>query len=309
MYHTSDLSILLVITLNGHDLLERKPEWVRVNIPSGDIVAFVGEIKQSNHLFTVCEEAKCPNRHECWSSGTATFMLMGNICTRGCKFCAVTSGRPQPLDSSEPLNVAEAVKSLKLNYVVLTSVNRDDLPDGGSAHFANCINTIKKLNPGTLIEVLIPDYLGNNLRNVVTAAPAVVAHNIETVERLTPKVRDPRANYRKSLNVLKEAKQVFGSKYTKSSIMVGLGETWEDLEQAFDDLRKHDVDFLTIGQYLRPSHWHLKVEKYIHPDLFEEMRIRAQTYGFKYVASGPLVRSSYKAGEFFIENIIRNHHH
>lgn len=283
----------------------RKPEWLRVHIPNGNNAANVGNIKQTHHLFTVCEEAQCPNRSECWSSGTATFMLMGGVCTRGCKFCAVTSGHPEPLDNMEPINVANAIKLMRLNYVVLTSVDRDDLSDGGSKHFAQCIETIKSINPGILVEVLIPDFLETNLKNIIYAHPDVIAHNVETVERLTPKVRDPRATYAKSLRVLREIKEYDPSKYTKSSIMVGLGETWEDLEKTFTDLRKQDVDFLTIGQYLRPSRWHLSVVKYIHPDLFIEMKERALVHGFKYVAAGPLVRSSYRAGEFFIENLLK----
>ena len=284
----------------------RKPEWLRVHMPSGDNATVVGHIIQTHHLFTVCEEAQCPNRSECWSSGTATFMLMGGVCTRGCRFCAVTSGHPEPLDDNEPMNVANAIYLMKLNYVVLTSVDRDDLPDGGSKHFAQCIQSIKSLNPEILIEVLIPDFLENNLKNVITANPDVIAHNIETVERLSPHVRDPRATYTKSLRVLREIKEYDPSRYTKSSIMVGLGETWEDLEKTFLDLRKQEVDFLTIGQYLRPSSWHLPVVKYIHPDLFIEMKERALVHGFKYVAAGPLVRSSYRAGEFFIESLLKH---
>jgi lipoic acid synthetase len=286
--------------------VERKPDWLRVKIPSGENVAYVGEIKQDQRLFTVCEEAKCPNKHECWNSGTATFMLMGGICTRGCKFCSVVSGKPDPLDITEPLNVGQAVKELKLNYVVLTSVDRDDLEDGGSMHFSSCISKIREINPKILIEVLIPDFLDANLRNIIDSSPDVIAHNVETVERLTPKVRDPRANYKKSLEVLRSIKEINQKIFTKSSIMVGVGENWDDIIKTFDDLAEINVDFLTIGQYLRPSRKHMKVEKYIHPDVFTKLKEKALDYKFKYVASGPLVRSSYKAGEFFIENIIKN---
>ena len=284
--------------------VERKPDWLRVKIPSGNNVAHVGGIKQEKNLFTVCEEAKCPNKHECWNGGTATFMLMGEICTRGCRFCSVTSGKPNPLDVNEPENVANAVKNLKLKYVVLTSVDRDDLEDGGSNHFAKCITKIREINPETLIEVLIPDYLDGNLKNIIDSAPDVIAHNVETVERLTPKVRDPRASYRKSLEVLRSVKMFKSIMFTKSSIMVGVGENWEDIRQTLEDLSRIEVDFLTVGQYLRPSRKHMIVDKYIHPDVFKEIKLLAMDYNFKYVASGPLVRSSYKAGEFFIENII-----
>ena len=283
-----------------------KPEWLKVGIPSGEVVAFVAEVKQENNLFTVCEEAKCPNRQECWSSGTATFMLMGGVCTRACRFCSVTHGsRPESLDPDEPSNVAEAVRRLGLKYVVITSVNRDDLPDGGAQHFAHTITAIRVRNPDTKVEVLIPDFLGENLDYILNSDPDVIAHNVETVERLTSKVRDPRANYRKSLKVLREIKEKNPLKYTKSSIMVGVGETWEDLESTFADLRNIGVDFLTIGQYLRPSMKHMKVEKYVHPDVFMEMHSRALTHGFKYVVSGPLVRSSYRAGELFLDSLLR----
>ncbi|MHA2101293.1 MAG: lipoyl synthase, partial [Candidatus Kariarchaeaceae archaeon] len=240
--------------------VERKPDWLRVKIPSGENVAHVGGIKQGQKLFTVCEEANCPNKHDCWSGGTATFMLMGGICTRGCKFCSVTSGKPDPLDNTEPANVAQAVKELNLNYVVLTSVDRDDLEDGGSKHFSGCISKIREINPKILIEVLIPDFLDADLKNVIDSCPDVIAHNVETVERLTPKVRDPRANYKKSLEVLRSIKEINPKMFTKSSIMVGVGENWDDIVKTFDDLARINVDFLTIGQYLRPSLKHMKVE-------------------------------------------------
>ena len=289
-----------------HSIQTKKPSWLKVKLPKGGNFNQIQKELRSKGLFTVCEESKCPNKHECWGSGTATFMLMGDICTRGCRFCSVTSGKPNPLDLNEPDNVANAVKNLNLKYVVLTSVDRDDLTDGGSIHFAKCITKIKEKNPETLIEVLIPDYLGNNLENIINSSPNVIAHNVETVERLTYICRDPRANYRKSLLVLREVKERKSNMFTKTSIMVGVGENWGDINQTFSDLRKIEVDFLTIGQYLRPTLKHMKVEKYIHPEVFEKMRKFACNFGFKSVISGPLVRSSYKAGEFFIENIVKD---
>ena len=291
----------------GSDL--RKPSWLKVSIPAGSTVQFVSSTKADRSLVTVCEEAMCPNRHECWSSGTATFMLMGDTCTRACRFCAVNSGKPNGwLDFDEPRKLAEAIDVLKLKYVVLTSVTRDDLPDGGAQHLANCIKAIKERLPDILVEILIPDFGGNiaALRTVVESPVDVIAHNIETVERLTSKVRDPRASYQQSLEVLQNIKRMNPSMFTKSSLMVGVGETVDDLHEAFQDLRDHECDFLTIGQYLRPSFKHMAVEKYIHPDTFESLKQDALLLGFKYVASGPLVRSSYKAGEFFIENIVRS---
>lgn len=291
----------------GFDL--RKPSWLKVSIPTGSTVQFVASTKAERSLVTVCEEAMCPNRHECWSSGTATFMLMGDTCTRACKFCAVNSGKPNGwLDSDEPHKLAEAISLLNLQYVVLTSVTRDDLPDGGAQHLANCIKAIKDTNPKILVEILIPDFGGNiaALRTIVESPVDVIAHNIETVEQLQSKVRDPRANYQQSLKVLENIKRMDPNRFTKSSIMLGVGESHEDVLDAFIDLREYQVDFLTIGQYLRPSLKHMAVEKYVHPDTFETLKLEALKLGFRYVASGPLVRSSYKAGEFFIENIIRN---
>lgn len=290
----------------GADL--RKPSWLKVSIPTGSTVQFVSSTKADRSLYTVCEEALCPNRHECWSSGTATFMLMGDVCTRACKFCAVNSGKPNEwLDVDEPRKLAEAISLLKLKYVVLTSVTRDDLPDGGAQHLADCILAIKNHNPNILVEILIPDFGGNiaALRTIVESPVDVIAHNIETVERLTAKVRDPRASYDQSLKVLENVKLMDPYRFTKSSIMLGVGETHEDIIESFKDLREKNVDFLTIGQYLRPSLRHMPVEKYIHPDIFDSLKKEALEIGFLYVASGPLVRSSYKAGEFFIENIVR----
>jgi lipoyl synthase len=240
--------------------------------------------------------------------GTATFMLLGDTCTRGCRFCAVKSGNPNlVVDALEPVKIAFALKEMKLSYVVLTSVDRDDLPDGGAAHFAETIRETKKQNPGLLMEVLTPDFRGDleAVKTVIEAHPDVFAHNIETVERLQRKVRDIRANYRQSLAVLKSVKKFDSSIYTKSSLMLGLGETGEEIKKAMQDLREIEVDVLAIGQYLRPSSWHLEVEDYIPPSRFDEFREMGESMGFRYVASGPLVRTSYRAGEFFMENMIR----
>jgi len=258
-------------------------------------------------LHTVCEEAHCPNVHECWGGGTATIMLMGSVCTRGCRFCAVTSGHPKGyLDPLEPWKVAQVISEWGLDYIVLTSVARDDLPDGGAEHFAKTIRAIKQKTPRTLVEVLIPDFRGdiNALKTVVDAQPDVIDHNIETVERLTPRVRDRRASYRQSLAVLENVKKLDPTRYTKSSIMVGLGETDEEVLQTMRDLRAVGVDILTIGQYLRPSPRHIEVVEYVHPDKFAQWKEAGEALGFRYVASGPLVRSSYRAGEFFVKSLL-----
>jgi len=280
-----------------------KPEWLKIRPPSGEKYLMIKGLKEGLELHTVCEEAHCPNIYECWGGGTATFMVMGDLCTRHCRFCAVKSGRPNGyLDPLEPVKLAYAIRRMNLRYVVVTSVDRDDLEDGGASHFAACIREIRRLNPSIYIEVLIPDFRGDveALKRVVEARPHVVAHNIETVRRLTPAVRDPRARYDQSLAVLENIKKLDRGIYTKSSIMVGLGETKEEVVSAMRDLRGVGVDFLTIGQYLQPSKGHIPVKEYVHPDVFEEYRLIGESLGFKYVASGPLVRSSYKAGEYFI---------
>ncbi len=285
-----------------------KPEWLKVRPPSGDNYKRLKVLSSELSLHTVCEEAHCPNIAECWGGGTATFMLLGDVCTRGCRFCAVKSGNPNKVvDELEPLKIALALKQMNLSYVVLTSVDRDDLPDGGAAHFAQTILETKKHNPSMLIEVLTPDFRGDlgAVERIVRAHPDVFAHNIETVERLQAKARDVRASYVQSLKELKSIKEVDPSIYTKSSIMLGLGETDEEVVQSMKDLRAVGVDILAIGQYLRPSSWHLKVEEYVHPSKFEEYRKIGESFGFKFVASGPLVRTSYRAGEFFMENLIR----
>ncbi|MDV3293014.1 MAG: lipoyl synthase [Nitrososphaerales archaeon] len=287
--------------------VEAKPSWLTVSPVAGKNHAKLKELFSGLNLHTVCEEAHCPNVYECWGGGTATLMLMGDVCSRACRFCMVTPGRPNGvLDPLEPENVAFALSQMGLTYIVLTSVDRDDLPDGGASHFARTISLIKERMPDLLVEVLIPDFQNDleALRTVVEARPDVVAHNVETTLSLTPKVRDPRANYWQSLSVLRSLKKLSRHVYTKSSIMLGLGEAEEEVIQAMLHLRRADVDFLTIGQYLRPSQRHLKVEEYVPPERFEFYGAKGMELGFKYVASGPLVRSSYRAGEFFIRSAI-----
>jgi lipoyl synthase len=297
-----------LVTLQHGRKLPPKPEWLKVRLPSGDAYERVRRLLRRLDLHTVCEESRCPNMAECWGGGTATVMLMGDVCTRGCRFCHVASGDTQPLDPEEPRHLAEAVAELGLRYLVVTSVDRDDLPDQGSGHFAQAIRELKARCPDTLLEVLIPDFQGHEdlLRNIVVAGPDVVAHNVETVRRLTPTTRDARAGYDQSLGVLSSLKS-FGRKglRTKSSIMLGLGETRVELRETFADLRAVGVDVLTLGQYLQPSSWHLKVERFVPPAEFEELREEAMAFGFLYVAAGPLVRSSYRAAEFFLEATLR----
>jgi len=288
-------------------LAEPKPEWLTVNPPKGQNYKDLKELFGNLRLHTVCEEAHCPNVHECWGGGTATLMLMGDVCSRACRFCMVTPGKPQgELDQLEPENVAFALSQMGLTYVVLTSVDRDDLPDGGASHFARTIRLVKDRNPSMLVEVLIPDFQGDvsDLKQVVEARPDVIAHNIETTMSLTPAVRDPRAHYWQSLSVLRNVKKLGSHVYTKSSIMVGLGEDEEEVTQAMVHLRQAGVDFVTVGQYLRPSSRHLKVVEFVKPEQFERYKKIGEGLGFRYVASGPLVRSSYRAGEFFIKSVI-----
>ncbi|MBL9037449.1 MAG: lipoyl synthase [Archangium sp.] len=283
-----------------------KPDWLKVKLPKGDEYERVKSLVRELKLATVCEEARCPNIAECWGGGTATVMLMGEVCTRACRFCHVKVGAPPPLDPMEPENLAHAVRELGLEYIVVTSVNRDDRPDGGASHFASAIRALRRESPKTTVEVLIPDFQGvaSSLDTVAEARPHVVAHNIETVERLTPTVRDRRATYRQSLDVLKHLKARPERLYTKTSIMVGLGETDDELDQAFGDLRAAGVDVLTLGQYLQPSQYHLRVERFVTPAQFETYKARAEAHGFLYVASGPLVRSSYRAAEFFMKGLM-----
>ena len=281
---------------------EPKPDWLKVRMPGGGRYEQVRRTLRELNLSTVCEEASCPNMGECWGSGTATVMLMGDVCTRGCRFCDVNSGMPGPLDPLEPRHLAEAVGRLGLDYLVVTSVNRDELPDGGAAHFAQAIVELRRAAPRTLVEVLTPDFQGSReaLQMIIDAGPTVAAHNVETVERLTPRVRDRRAHYRQSLEVLQFYKS--GGMRTKSSIMLGLGETRDEVVTAMRDLRSVDCDILTLGQYLRPSDKHLAVEEWVRPEVFAELEQEGLALGFRFVAAGPLVRSSYKAGEFFVKN-------
>ncbi len=286
----------------------QKPDWIKVNFVQGDNYKKVKEASKTLNLNTVCQEANCPNIYECWDGGTATFMLLGDICTRGCRFCHVKSGNPKGIvDIFEPENTANAVKELGLDYVVLTSVDRDDLNDGGATHFAETVNQIYKKNKNTLIEVLIPDFSGSekNLSIVTDAKPTVIAHNIETTRSLTSKIRDGRASYERSLQVLKNVKKLDSDIYTKSSIMLGFGEKYSEVIQTMRDLRGVEVDILTIGQYLQPSDFHISIKEFVHPDEFIKLKDVAEDMGFKYVASGPLVRSSYKAGEYFVKNLVK----
>ncbi len=283
-----------------------KPPWLTVKLPRGEGYERVRALVKSLKLATVCEEARCPNIAECWSGGTATVMLMGEVCTRACKFCHVKMGAPPPLDPHEPEHLALAVKELGLEYIVVTSVNRDDRPDGGASHFASAISALRRESPKTTVEVLIPDFQGveSSLAVVAEARPHVVAHNVETVERLTPTVRDRRATYRQSLDVLRYLKQRPERLYTKTSIMVGLGETEDELKATYADLRAVGVDVLTLGQYLQPSQHHLRVERFVSPAEFDRYRATAESFGFLYVAAGPLVRSSYRAAEFFMRGLM-----
>ena len=287
----------------------RKPEWLKIRPPGGEQYAQMKHRARRLELATVCEEARCPNISECWSGGTGTFMLMGDTCTRGCRFCSInTAKRPPALDLDEPAKIAEAVDELRLTYVVLTSVDRDDLADGGAGHLSDCLNAIHARCPDVLLEMLSPDFEGN-LRAVelIANSPlAVFAHNMETVRRLTPSVRDPRADYQQSLDVLEHAKQFAPHLLTKTSIMVGLGETEAEVIEAMKDLREVECDIVTFGQYLQPNHKLLPVVEYVHPNTFDRYAEIARELGFGYVASGPLVRSSYRAGELFIEKTLRD---
>jgi len=286
---------------------ERKPQWLTVGPPEGPDYQNLKQMLSELGLHTVCQEARCPNVHECWGGGTATLMLMGDVCSRACRFCMVTPGRPNGLlDETEPERVALALSRMGLTYVVLTSVDRDDLPDGGAAHFARTIRLVKERLPDMLVEVLIPDFQNDldALRTIVGSSPDVVAHNVETTMALTPTVRDPRAGYWQSLSVLRNLKKLDRQIYTKSSIMVGLGETEEEVRQTMVHLDTAEVDFLTVGQYLRPSRRHLPVKEFVSPGQFDNYRRMGYGLGFKYVAAGPLVRSSYRAGEYFIRTVM-----
>ena len=291
-----------------------KPDWLKVPIPAGPVVAGLEQTLRERNLHTVCEEARCPNMGECWASGTATFMVLGDVCTRGCRFCAVkTHKNGTPVDANEPQKVAEACVAMGLKYVVLTMVDRDDLPDGGASHVAATIRAIKQAKPDMLVEALVGDWLADGnaaaterqIATVLDGGPDVYAHNVETVLRLTPRVRDHRCSYVRSLGTLRTAKKLRPGVVTKSSLMLGLGESEREVEQAMDDLREHEVDVVTFGQYLRPTMLHLPVREHVTPARFAALQQRAEKKGFLYVASGPLVRSSYKAAEFYIAGMLQ----
>ena len=284
-----------------------KPPWLKVRAPGGETYVHLKETFRELDLHTVCEEARCPNVGECWTEGTATVMLLGSVCTRGCRFCAVTTGNPRgAVDGREPEHVARAIARLGLQYVVMTMVDRDDLLDGGAAHVARTVTRLRELRPDILIETLLGDF-GGHLDYVdvtVDAAPHVWAHNIEVVERLQRTIRDVRCSYERSLAVLERVKERDSARVTKSSIMVGIGEQDDEVLQTLADLRKSGVDLVTLGQYLRPSQKHAAVDRFVTPETFEMYAVEARKMGFAYVASGPLVRSSYKAAEVFVRSIL-----
>jgi lipoyl synthase len=277
----------------------KKPDWLRVKLPIGESYKQVRSLVDTHKLHTICESGNCPNMGECWGEGTATFMILGNICTRSCAFCAVATGRPEAVDWDEPQRVAEAIHLMKVKHAVITSVDRDELKDGGSTIWYNTIKAVKALNPTTTLETLIPDFKGqaHNIQPIIDAAPEVVSHNIETVERLTRQVRI-QAKYRQSMETLRILKE--GGMRTKSGIMLGLGETRDEVVQTMQDLLSVGVDVITIGQYLQPTPKHLAVQRFVHPDEFADLREIGYTLGFDYVESGPLVRSSYHSEKHVI---------
>ena len=283
----------------------KKPNWLRVKLPIGEEYKHVRKLVDTHKLHTICESGNCPNMGECWGEGTATFMILGNICTRSCGFCAVATGRPLPVDYDEPQRVAEAIYLMKVKHAVVTSVDRDEIKDGGSIVWYNTIKAIKYLNPETTLETLIPDFKAEkeNIQRIIDAAPDVVSHNIETVERLTKKVRI-QAKYWRSMQTLRILKE--GNMRTKSGIMLGLGETKDEVKQTLHDLKESNVDVITIGQYLQPSKKHLDVHRFVHPDEFAELREIGYSIGFDYVESGPLVRSSYHSEKHVIPGYGRN---
>ncbi|HEU5053884.1 MAG TPA: lipoyl synthase [Hanamia sp.] len=283
----------------------RKPNWLRVKLPIGEEYRKVRQIVDTHKLHTICESGNCPNMGECWGEGTATFMILGNICTRSCGFCAVATGKPLPADLKEPKRVAEAILLMKVKHAVITSVDRDELKDGGSIIWQQTINAVREISPGTTLETLIPDFKAEkeNIQRIIDAAPEVVSHNIETVERLTRKVRI-QAKYWRSMEVLRFLKE--GGMRTKSGIMLGLGETKEEVVQTMQDLKDSNVDVVTIGQYLQPTPKHLPVDRYVHPSEFAELREIGYEMGFDYVESGPLVRSSYHSDRHVIAGLGRD---
>ena len=277
--------------------VQRKPSWIRAKAPTGDLVRQLKSALRENNLYTVCEEASCPNLGECFSKGTATFMIMGDICTRRCPFCDVGHGRPNPLDTEEPANLAKTIQNMGLRYVVITSVDRDDLRDGGAQHFIDCIEQTRRLNPDIKIEILTPDFRGRMdvaLEIMASSLPDVFNHNLESIPSLYKKVR-PGADYQWSLDLLKKFKQLYPQVVTKSGLMLGLGEEIHEVEQVLRDMRAHDVNMLTLGQYLQPSLDHLPIERFVTPDEFDALAEFAYSIGFDQVASGPMVRSSYHA--------------
>jgi len=275
-----------------------KPPWLKARFPSGQRFSHIKDLLREQSLHTVCEEARCPNIGECFNAGTATFMILGDTCTRACGFCAVNSGRPEGLDLLEPYRLAKTVQALALDYVVITSVNRDDLPDGGASVFAACIRAVRRLRPACEVEVLTPDFEGNEaaLATVLDAGPVVLNHNIESVPRLYPRVR-PKARYDRSLALFRRAKALSPETPVKSGLMLGLGETFEEVVAVLGDLRVAGVDLVTVGQYLRPSLKHLPVDRYVTPEEFTAIRDAGERLGFAHIESGPFVRSSYHAGE------------
>ncbi len=289
--------------LAATDLHIDKPRWLKTTIPTGETYFQIKRELRAQNLYTVCEEAKCPNIGECWNTNTATFMILGDTCTRGCRFCNVKTGNPQGwLDPEEAVKTAESARIMKLKYVVITMVDRDDLPDGGAAHVGEVVRAVRALNPGIRVELLAGDFRGDAdcLGTVVRDRPDVYAHNLETVERLTPRVRDRRASYRQSLEVLAAVKRLSPVPiFTKSALMLGLGEDIEEVKASLRDMREFGVDFVTMGQYMRPTKKHLSIKRFVQPEEFEVLGAYAKEIGFRSVASAPLVRSSYKAGEFF----------
>ena len=277
---------------------ERKPSWFKAKFPGGERFKMVSDLVTTNQLHTVCQEARCPNIGECYNSGTATFMILGDTCTRACGFCAINSGRPDPIDQLEPLRLAQAIDTLGIDYAVITSVNRDDTPDGGASIFAASIRAIRHRTPHVQVEVLIPDFEGNPdaLAAVVEARPVVLNHNTETVPRLYARAR-PKGDYQRTLNLFRQVKQLDPTMPVKTGLMVGLGETIDELKQTFEDIREAGAELLTVGQYLRPTPKHLDIDRYYHPDEYAELKAHALALGFTHVEAGPLVRSSYHAGE------------
>lgn len=281
--------------------IERKPAWLKIKLESGENYPFVKQMVEQNKLHTICSSGKCPNMGQCWSLGTATFMILGDICTRSCKFCATKTGKPMPVDENEPQKIAESIKLMKLKHCVITSVDRDDLPDKGANHWAKTITKIRELNPSIIIEILIPDYDKQLLQIVLEAKPDIVAHNLETVERLTPMVRS-KATFQNSLDVLKNIAK--SGMITKTGIMAGLGETREEVTDLLKTCHEAGCQMITIGQYLQPSKENMEVTEYVHPDTFAFYKRVAQSIGFKSIESAPLVRSSYMAERSFLNSLI-----